>query len=127
MIHNEPMLTLLELLRRGRDRIHRGWTEHAPARTAKGTMCGADDPAAVAWCATGAPWYNGNSFPDCENDPCYTLYLQALDELRRSLHDVSPDEDHAGGLGPWNDRGQRIQADAVRLYDVTIARIEARS
>ena len=54
MTRNKPMLTLLESLRRGRDRIHRGWTEHAPARTAKGTMCGADNPTAVAWCAADA-------------------------------------------------------------------------
>ena len=73
MSQNQPMLTLIDLLRRSRERIHRGWTQHAPARTASGTMCGASDPAAVAWCAAGAAWYADNSIPDCLNDPCYRL------------------------------------------------------
>ena len=43
--------------------------------------------------------------------------------LRRSLAEVSPDEDYGGHLGCWNDVGHRTQADAARLYDVTIARV----
>ena len=125
MNQNQRMLTPIELLRRGRERILRGWTQHAPARTVKGTMCGASDPAAVAWCAAGAAWYADDSIPDCVNDPCYRLYLEALAELRRSVGDVSPDEDYGGHLGCWNDVGHRTQADAVRLYDVAIARVAA--
>ena len=123
MSQNQRMLTLTELLDRSRERILRGWTQHAPARTASGTMCGASDPAAVAWCAAGAAWYTDDSVPDCVNDPCYRLYLEALAELRLSLAEVSPDEDHGGHLGSWNDMRHRGQADAVRLYDVTIARV----
>ena len=119
------MLTLIELLRRGRERILRGWTQHAPARTARGTMCGASDPAVVAWCATGAAWYSDDSIPDCVNDPRYRLYLEALAELRRSVGAVSPDEDYGGHLGCWTDVGHRTQVDAVRLYDVTIERVTA--
>ena len=125
MDQNQRMLTLIELLRRGRERILRGWTQHAPARTTKGTMCGASDPAATAWCAAGAAWYADDSIPDCVSDPCYRLYLEALAELRRSLAEVSPDEDHDGHLGCWNDVHRRSQADVVRLYDVTIARVAA--
>ena len=125
MEQNQPMLTLIELLRRGRERILRGWTQHAPATTARGTMCGASDPAAVAWCAAGAAWYADDSIPDRINDPCRRLYLEALAELRRSVGEVSPDEDYGGHLGCWNDAGHRTQADAVRLYDVTIARVAA--
>ena len=125
MSQNQRMLTLIELLRRGRERILRGWTQQAPARTARGTMCGASNPAAVAWCAAGAAWYADDSIPDCVNDPCYRLYLEALAELRRSVGDVSPDEDHGGHLGTWNDVRHRTQADALRLYDVTIARVAA--
>ncbi len=123
MNQNHRMLTLIELLRRGRDRILRCWTQHAPARTAKGTMCGASDRAAIAWCAAGAAWYVDDSIPECVNDPCYRLYLQALAELRGSLAEVSPDEEHGGHLACWNDVHHRTQADAVRLYDVTIARV----
>ena len=118
------ILTLSELLRRGRERILRGWTQHAPARTATGTMCGADDPAAVAWCAAGAAWYSDDTVPDYINDPCYALYLEALAELRRTLEDLFP---AAGRLGPWNDAFHRTQADIVRLYDATLARVEARA
>ena len=118
MNQNHRMLTLIELLRTGHERILRGWTQHAPARTAKGTMCGASDPAAIAW-------YVDDSIPDCVNDPCYRLYLEALAELRCSLAEVSPDEDHGGHLGCWNDLHHRTQSDAVRLYDVTIARVAA--
>ena len=57
--------------------------------------------------------------------PVPTLYLKALAELRRSLAETSPDEDHGGHLGSWNDVRHRTRADAVRLYDVTIARVAA--
>jgi len=125
MNQNHRMLTLIELLQRARDRILRVWTQRAPARTAKGTMCGASDPAAIAWCTAGAVWYVDDSIPDCVNDPCYRLYLTALAELRLSLAAVSPDEDHGGHLGCWNDVHHRTRADAVRLYDVTITRVAA--
>ena len=57
--------------------------------------------------------------------PCYRLQLEALAELRRSIAEVSPDEGYGGHLGSWNDVHHRTQADAVRLYDVTIARVAA--
>ena len=123
--HNQPMLTLVELLRRGRERILHGWTQHASATTANGIRCRANDPMAVAWCVTGAIWYTDYRIPDNDwNDACYRLYLKALAELRRSVGEVSPDEDY-GGLDCWNDVGHRTQADAVRLYDVTIERVAA--
>ena len=123
MSQNHRMLTPIELLRRGRKRLLRGWTQHAPARTASGTMCGASDPVAIAWCATGASWYTDDSIPDCVNDPCYRLYLEALTELRRSIAEVSPAEDYGRRVSAWNDVHHRAHADAVRLYDVTIARV----
>ena len=119
------MLTVIELLRRSRERILRGWTQHAPASTAKGTMCGASDPDAVAWCATGAAWYADDTVPDYVNDPCYRLQLEALAELRRSVTEVSPDEDYGRRVSAWNDVHHRTQADALRLYDVTTARVAA--
>ena len=82
-------------------------------------------PPHVAWCATGAAWYADDSIPDCLNDPCYEMYLEALAEFRRSIADVSPDEDYGRRVSPWNDVHHRIQADTVRLYDVTIARVAA--
>ena len=120
MSQNQRMRTSIELLARGSERILRGWTQHAPAKAAQGSMCGASEPAAIARCAAGAPWYAYDSIPDCVYDPCYRLYLEALAELRPSLAKVFPNEDHGGHRGCWNDVHHRTQADAVRLYDVTI-------
>ena len=53
------------------------------------------------------------------------MYLEALVELRRSIVEVSPDEDYGRRVSAWNDVHHRTQADAVRLYDVTIARVAA--
>ena len=126
MSQNQPMLTLIELLRRGRERILRGWTQHAPARTASGTMCGASDPAAIAWCAASAAWYADDSIPDCRERPL-------LPPVPRGLGRASPVHPRRSvpGRGPWWPRGplerraSPTQADAVRLYDVTIARVVA--
>lgn len=118
------ILGVLDVLRRGRDRILRGWTQHAPARNATGISCGANEPAAVAWCATGAAAYSDERRADWRTDPCYAVSRKALEELRRSLAELTPHEDYGGHLGPWNDMRERTQADVARLYDHTIARLE---
>ena len=59
------------------------------------------------------------------SDPCYRLQLEALAEPRRSIAEVSPDEDYGRRVSAWNDLHHRTQADGVRLYDVTIARVAA--
>ena len=66
----------------------------------------------------GAAWYSDDTVPDY---PHYTLYLEALAELRRTLEELLP---AAGRLGPWNDAFHRTQADVVRLYDATLARVD---
>ena len=38
---------------------------------------------------------------------------------------VSPDEDYGRRVSAWNDMHHRTRADAIRLYDVTIARVAA--
>ena len=87
-------------------------------------MCGADEPAAVPWCAAGAAWYSDGTIPDYVNDPCYALYLEAPAELRRTLKEHFP---AAARLGPWNDALHRTQADIVRLYDAALTRVAARA
>ncbi len=125
MSQNKRMLTLIELLRRGRERILRGWTQHAPARTATGTMCGASDPAATAWCAARAAWYADDSIPRLRERPLLPPVPQGPGRASPVASRVPSDEDHVGHLGRWNDVHYRTQADAVRLYDVTIARVAA--
>lgn len=119
----KPMLTLSALLRRGRERIVRGWVQHMPACDTRHQLCAPDDPAAVAWCGSGAVWYKDDSVPNCVDDPYYQLYLRALEELRKSLHVVAPDADYVR-VPPWNDASRRTQADIVHLYDVTIDRVD---
>ena len=119
----KPMLTLSALLRRGRERIVRGWVQHMPACDTRRQLRAPDDPAAVAWCGSGAVWYKDDSVPNCVDDPCYQLYLRALEELRKSLQVVAPDADYVR-VPPWNDASRRTQADVVHLYDGTIDRVD---
>ena len=117
-----PAPTVLELLERGRERIRRGWTQHAPAHNAKGLVCATESPDAVAWCVAGAAWASDDTIPDFINDPCYAASREACAELQRSLPIASPAERHTN-LATWNDTCRRSQADALQLYDVTIARV----
>ena len=45
----------------------------------------------------------------------------------RTVAELFPDEDHVWRLDPWNDKFHRTQAEVVRLYDATLARVEARA
>ena len=47
--------------------------------------------------------------------------LEVSAELRRSIAEVSPDEDYGRRVSAWNDMHRRTRADAV--YDVAIARV----
>ena len=49
--------------------------------------------------------------------------LEALAELRRSIAEVSPDEDYGRRVSVWNDMHHRTRAAAV--YDVANARVAA--
>jgi len=84
-------------------------------------MCGASDP------ADGAAGTPTDSIPDCVNDPCHRLSIEAPAELRRSIAEVSPDEDHGGHPGSWNAVHHRTRPTSGALYDVTIARVAAAS
>ena len=117
-----PTPTVLQLLERGRERIRRGWTQHAPAHNAKGVVCATESPDAAAWCVAGAAWASDDTIPDFINDPCYAASREACAELQRSLPIVSPAERHTN-LATWNDTHRRTQAGALQLYDVTIARV----
>ena len=72
-------------------------------------------------------WYADDSIPDCVNDPCHRLSIEAPAELRRSIGEVSPDEDHGGHPGSWNEVYHRTRPTSGALYDVTIARVAAAS
>ena len=49
--------------------------------------------------------------------------LEALAELRRSIAEVPADEHYGSRVSAWNRHDHRTRTDAVRLYDVMIARV----
>ena len=51
--------------------------------------------------------------------------LEALAELRRSIAEVSPDEDYGRRVSAWNDRLHRTAGRRHAVYDVAIARVAA--
>ena len=97
------------------------WTRNRRHGLARGTICGASDSAA------GGAWYADDGVPDCVNDTCQRLYIEAPAELRPSIAGVSPDEDHGGHPDSWNDVHHRTRPTSGALYDVMIARVAAAS
>ena len=84
------------------------------------TMCGASDPAAVTWCATGFGLVRPRQHPRLSDRPVLPPIPRGLAELRRSLPEVSPDEYHGGHVGAWNDVLHRTRA-AVDAPNVDVA------
>lgn len=98
------MISVLEQLRAGRERIARGWCQHDFARKADGTPTDGLDPEAVTWCAYGA----------AHDDQRVERVLEsALNEFAGTYL-----------LATWNDKSDRTQADVLALYDRAIAAVE---
>lgn len=96
-------MNTLEALKFGRERIARGWTRGALARDVDGGKIADDSKDAVCWCTLGAlPKF---------------YWEEAERELTATVSDYS--------LGHWNDAPERTQADVLKAYDDTIARLEA--
>ncbi len=120
----EHMLTMLDLLRLGRERVRTGWTQHAPARKRNGCPCAGNDAEAVEWDACGAV-FDVDENENGGEDAAYNLYLETKSELFRSVPCMTPGS-HFGRLSLWNDCFGRTQAEVVRLYDMTIERVRTR-
>ena len=109
--------SVLELLELGLGRVHRGWTQFAPARKANGVPCDPAATTAVCWCATGAV---------ATEPECALAKRKALATLSAAVPDVTPLDIHHA-LPTWNDARGRTQADCVRLYENAVARERAAS
>ena len=94
------MLTVVDQLKAGRERIKRGWTQKTYARNAEGKSVGFRSPFAVEWCITASC--------DCQADP--------MKYLRSAVFSKYP----AISIVAWNDRPERAQADILEAYDLAI-------
>lgn len=97
-------MTALDLLREGRERVARGWTQGAYARDAAGRSVYAWTPEACAWCALGAMRGVGRSGAE-------------YDEARATLERLTP----ARSVSSFNDAPTTTQADVLALFDRAIA------
>lgn len=97
-------MTTIERLKLGRERIARGWTQGHYAVDSAGCTLHYADPLAVAWCPLGA------LLGGCAED------IEARLLLRNTIGEHVP---------TWNDRPNRTQADVLKAFDDTIARLEA--
>ncbi len=98
-------MTTLEVLKRGLERVRKGWCQHYYAKTADGHGTGVLNPEACSWCAVGA--------------------VNVNDEARTELMETLGFAPHPP-VGIWNDAPERTQADVIALFERTIARLEAR-
>lgn len=100
---------VVALLRRGRERIAKGWCQRELAVDTNGRLVFPDSPSACRWCAIGGLVDSVAANDGLEN--------AAVDALSRAI----------GGLrvSEWQDRPERTQADVLAAYDRAIALAEA--
>lgn len=96
-------MTTVEILRRARERIARGWCQHVNARAADGREVEPSDRA-VEWCAVGAVWRDVDAL----------LAVERVLQLRG----------FSDALWVWNDQPGRTQAEVLALFDEAIADLE---
>lgn len=99
-------MTDLELLRRAKALVGRGWTRGAYARDASGQAVDASDPAAVCWCAMGA---------------CIATAPRGV-SVSHLLKLVV-----RGDVGSWNDDRRTSKADVLAAFDQAIALAASRA
>lgn len=97
----------LTLLREARALLAQGWTKDAFARDAKQQKVAPDSNEAVQWCAFGAMMRCGGP-------------------VRSSLFESAMEEEGilVTGLGDFNDHPDTTHDDLLRLFDLTIERVE---
>ena len=85
------------------NRIKRGWTRNAVARTAGGASCKSDNPKAVKWCAVGA------------------LRVSVVDDVTRAMIRRAADrivaERDGGRLIDFNDRATTKREHVIGVFE----------
>ena len=112
-------MTPAELLRAGRERIARGWTQRNFATDSRGQECEPESERASCFCALGALRASaGGLFPD---------YFEAAAVLSLALPKEAQRADDPGGEDPvaaFNDATTTRAVDVLALYDAAIAAAE---
>lgn len=105
------MSAVLEVLRAGRERVARGWTQRAMARRSETIAVAPSHPNAVCWCAAGGIYADHRTKNSHE---------AAVTALEREL----PPGDWDGNIIAYNDLPTTTQADVLALFDRAIAALE---
>lgn len=101
-------MTTLEILRRGRERVAKGWCQYSLAQDANGKhILDTDAPEAVKWCALGAPGEGDNA--------------TVADAKSRLLQFANTE----WMLSAWNNLPERTQAEVVSVFEKAIAAEQA--
>ena len=101
------------LLRRARDRVANGWTQHYAARDVDNVPCGAKDDRAASFCAFGALWADGDVAGGLASVAAYT---RLTNELQPAF-----DKRHNGDLAKWNDDPERTKDEVLAAFDAALA------
>lgn len=108
-------MTVLEVLKAARERVARGWTQHAHARLSTGQPTRSNDSAAASWCAVGALGDgHDDSIETCATCAAETRLVIAAGAERF-------------GLVGWNDASGRTQEEVLQAFDKAIQREEQRA
>lgn len=99
-------MTVLEVLKQGRERIEKGWCQGAYAIDAHGNHAKPYWRRAVAWCAEGA----------C-NFGKINRKIEAIRVLESCAHSLKP-------IYQWNDQPRRTHRQVLMLFDRAIAKAE---
>lgn len=105
------MSAVLDVLRAGRERVARGWSQNYFARDAAGNGCPVNSRKAKCWCAVGAVYAAATTHP---------VRTPALERLREAL----PGASRTGEVEWFNDHPLTTQADVLALFDRAIAALE---
>jgi hypothetical protein len=82
----------LELIRRARRRIEKGWTQGAYARDSRGSLIASDSPEASCWCVLGALGEDVRGSHESELvDPIYARLHGLIDCDSLALWNDAPD------------------------------------
>lgn len=104
-------MTILQVLKKARKLVQQGWAQGSYAYAKDGSTVRATHRHAAKFCVMGACFRAAGSTTD-------TISKAAIQHLANVARP------NIGYLDEWNDKPYRRKADAVALFDKTIARLE---
>lgn len=95
-------MTTVEILKKARGLVEKGWTATVFARDADGLPIHETDRRAVCWCASGALHASGSPW----GSDARTVFIRAIG---------------TGEIPDWNDSPGRTQSEVLAAFDKAIA------